>query len=281
MSEFGGLWKHQTNPACTESVSLHHVEVGHYTKEEEEVKKKKVLRLRLWTEVPHHVYTRVNWSRTHGKDPVVHVTVRWIMGTLKIAQHGRKTREEQRVCALEATNNNNNNSCCPQWLIPLLLLSICILRLSPSTSSLTFIWSPEERWTLLKSKVLQTFYSLFHFLCWNFFYAEEAHSEPHSSMTLIELMPKKLRGGVFSHQKKEEEEKEEEGDEKVKGEEEGDKGEGERRRRRWRRRRKKKKATKKEEEKEVEGDKVGGGESRRRRNRIKKRRMVQRLFILS
>ena len=48
MSEFGGLWKHQTNPACTKSVSLHHAEAGHYTKEEEEeVKKKKVLRLRL------------------------------------------------------------------------------------------------------------------------------------------------------------------------------------------------------------------------------------------
>ena len=231
MSQLEGPLKHQTNPACTKSVSLHHVEVGHYTKDEG-VKKKKVLRLRLRTKVPHHVYTRVNWSLTHGKDPVVHVTVRWIMGTLKIAQHGRKTREEQRVCALEATNNNNNNSCCPQWLIPLLLLSICILRLSPSTSSLTFIWSPEERWTLLKSKVLQTFCSLFHLLFWNFFHAEETLSEPHSSMTLIELMPKKLRGGVFSHQKKEEEEKEEEGDEE---------GEERRRRRRRRRRRKQKK----------------------------------------
>ena len=35
MSEFGGLWKQQNNPACTESVSLHNVEVGHYTKGEE------------------------------------------------------------------------------------------------------------------------------------------------------------------------------------------------------------------------------------------------------
>ena len=41
----------------------------------------------------------------------------------------RKTRDAQRVCALEAINNNNN-SCYPQWLIPLLLLSTCILRLS-------------------------------------------------------------------------------------------------------------------------------------------------------
>ena len=36
MSEFGGFWKHQNNPACTKSVSCHHVEVGQYTKEEEE-----------------------------------------------------------------------------------------------------------------------------------------------------------------------------------------------------------------------------------------------------
>ena len=35
MSEFVGLWKQQNNPACTKSVSLHHVEVGHYTKEAE------------------------------------------------------------------------------------------------------------------------------------------------------------------------------------------------------------------------------------------------------
>ena len=35
MAEFSGLWKQQNNPACTESVSLHHAEVGHYTKEEE------------------------------------------------------------------------------------------------------------------------------------------------------------------------------------------------------------------------------------------------------
>ena len=36
MSEFGGLGKHQNNPVCTKSVSLQNVEVGHYTKEEEE-----------------------------------------------------------------------------------------------------------------------------------------------------------------------------------------------------------------------------------------------------
>ena len=37
MSEFGGLWKHQNNPACTKSVkSLQNVEVGHYIGEEEE-----------------------------------------------------------------------------------------------------------------------------------------------------------------------------------------------------------------------------------------------------
>ena len=37
MSEFGGLWKPWSNPACTESVkSLHNAEVGHGTKEEEE-----------------------------------------------------------------------------------------------------------------------------------------------------------------------------------------------------------------------------------------------------
>ena len=36
MSEFCGLWKHQNNPAYTKSVSVHHVEAGHYTKEEEE-----------------------------------------------------------------------------------------------------------------------------------------------------------------------------------------------------------------------------------------------------
>ena len=35
MSEFGGLWKHQNNPACTKSVkSLQNVEVGLYAKEE-------------------------------------------------------------------------------------------------------------------------------------------------------------------------------------------------------------------------------------------------------
>lgn len=39
MSEFGGLPKHQGNPscaACTKSVSLHNVEIGHYTEEDEE-----------------------------------------------------------------------------------------------------------------------------------------------------------------------------------------------------------------------------------------------------
>ena len=37
MSEFGGLWKHQNNPACTktkcQTESLHNVEVGHWTEE--------------------------------------------------------------------------------------------------------------------------------------------------------------------------------------------------------------------------------------------------------
>ena len=34
MSEFGGLWIHQNNPACAESVkSLQNVEVRHYTEE--------------------------------------------------------------------------------------------------------------------------------------------------------------------------------------------------------------------------------------------------------
>ena len=41
MSESGGLWKHQNNPAGTKSVSsLQNVEVGHYTAEEEEEKEK-------------------------------------------------------------------------------------------------------------------------------------------------------------------------------------------------------------------------------------------------
>ena len=34
MSEFGELWKHQYNPAYTESVSLYNAEVGYYTEEE-------------------------------------------------------------------------------------------------------------------------------------------------------------------------------------------------------------------------------------------------------
>ena len=34
MPEFGGLWKHQNNSACTDSVkSLQNVEAGHYTEE--------------------------------------------------------------------------------------------------------------------------------------------------------------------------------------------------------------------------------------------------------
>ena len=33
-SEFGGLRTHQNNPAWTERVSLHSVEVGHYMEEE-------------------------------------------------------------------------------------------------------------------------------------------------------------------------------------------------------------------------------------------------------
>ena len=36
MSEFGGLQKHPNNPACTQSVSLQNVEVGHYIEKEEE-----------------------------------------------------------------------------------------------------------------------------------------------------------------------------------------------------------------------------------------------------
>ena len=37
MSEFGGLRKHQNNPACTKSVNcLQNVEVGHSTEEEAE-----------------------------------------------------------------------------------------------------------------------------------------------------------------------------------------------------------------------------------------------------
>lgn len=30
MSEFGGLRKHENSPACTKSVKVHNVEVGHY-----------------------------------------------------------------------------------------------------------------------------------------------------------------------------------------------------------------------------------------------------------
>ena len=37
MSEFGGLWKQQNNPACTKTRhSLQYDEAGHYTEEEEE-----------------------------------------------------------------------------------------------------------------------------------------------------------------------------------------------------------------------------------------------------
>ena len=36
MSQFGGLWKQQNSPACTESVCLHNVEVGHYRKKEDQ-----------------------------------------------------------------------------------------------------------------------------------------------------------------------------------------------------------------------------------------------------
>ena len=46
MSVFDGLWKHQNYPVCTKSVSLHDVEVGHYTKEDEE--KEEVTFRRLW-----------------------------------------------------------------------------------------------------------------------------------------------------------------------------------------------------------------------------------------
>ena len=41
MTESGGLWKHQNNPAGTKSVSsLQNVEVGHYRAEEEEEEEK-------------------------------------------------------------------------------------------------------------------------------------------------------------------------------------------------------------------------------------------------
>ena len=36
MSMFGGLWKHQNTPACTESVGLQNAEAGHYMEEEED-----------------------------------------------------------------------------------------------------------------------------------------------------------------------------------------------------------------------------------------------------
>ena len=35
MSEFGGLWKHPDNPACTENVSVLNADVEHYTEKEE------------------------------------------------------------------------------------------------------------------------------------------------------------------------------------------------------------------------------------------------------
>ena len=34
MSEFGGFWKHQNNPACTKSISLQNVKIGLYTEGE-------------------------------------------------------------------------------------------------------------------------------------------------------------------------------------------------------------------------------------------------------
>ena len=43
VTEFGGLWEHQTNPACTKSVkSLHSIEDGHYVEEEEEEEHERV-----------------------------------------------------------------------------------------------------------------------------------------------------------------------------------------------------------------------------------------------
>ena len=39
MSELGGLWKHQNNPACTKKCQcVQSAEVGHYTEEVEEEK---------------------------------------------------------------------------------------------------------------------------------------------------------------------------------------------------------------------------------------------------
>ena len=38
MSEFGGVWKQQNNPACTKSVkSLQNAEVGHCVEEQKEL----------------------------------------------------------------------------------------------------------------------------------------------------------------------------------------------------------------------------------------------------
>ena len=36
MSEYGGLWKHQNNPACTKSVGLQNVKAEHYISNMEE-----------------------------------------------------------------------------------------------------------------------------------------------------------------------------------------------------------------------------------------------------
>ena len=38
MTEFGELWKHQSIPSFTESVSLQSVEAGHYMEEEEKTR---------------------------------------------------------------------------------------------------------------------------------------------------------------------------------------------------------------------------------------------------
>ena len=79
MSEFGGLWQHQNNPAaCTKRVSLHHVEVGHYTKEEKEQAISSCnetnnmhVHLKLYCYCPCYNYSREFTSCLHIKKQVV------------------------------------------------------------------------------------------------------------------------------------------------------------------------------------------------------------------
>ena len=60
MSDFGGSWKHQNNPACTESVSLHTVEVGRVQKKT--LKPSPYLRISATNAVPSKL------SFAHGLD---------------------------------------------------------------------------------------------------------------------------------------------------------------------------------------------------------------------